>query len=196
MSEEIVLIVDPRTDTVEVSDGETAVFDTKTETIEVTRTISVPEETIVFDIESETIVVVGEEVRTYDMRTEVIEIRDGGPSETRIFQGPGSSGLVPDPLTSTGRFLRDDGTWGTGGGGGGGATDVFDGPISGVINGINAVFTLSQAPSPATSLQLFKNGMRMKRGAGRDYQLSGLTITFESDAIPSTGATLTADYQI
>lgn len=30
---------------------------------------------------------------------------------TSIFSGPGGPGLVPDPFTSGGRFLRDDGTW-------------------------------------------------------------------------------------
>ena len=35
-----------------------------------------------------------------------------------IFTGPGTTGLVPDPVSSTGRFLKDDGTWDTVAGGG------------------------------------------------------------------------------
>jgi hypothetical protein len=29
-----------------------------------------------------------------------------------VFSGAGTKGLVPDPITSTGLFLKDDGTWG------------------------------------------------------------------------------------
>lgn len=35
------------------------------------------------------------------------------------FAGPGASGAVPDPGSSTGLFLRDDGSWASAGGGGG-----------------------------------------------------------------------------
>ncbi len=51
----------------------------------------------------------------------------------------------------------------------------------GAINGSNVTFTLSQAPSPAVSLQLFRNGAKLRQGIGLDYTLSGATITF---AIP------------
>ena len=46
----------------------------------------------------------------------------------------------------------------------------------GVINGVNQVFTLAAAPSPAESLVLFLNGSRLQVGV--DYTLSGTTITF------------------
>jgi hypothetical protein len=74
-------------------------------------------------------------------------------------------------------------------GGGGSAVTFVDGetPV-GVVDGSNAAFTLSAPPSPASSLQVFRNGMLMK--SGFDYSLSGSTITFGSGAIPQVGDTL------
>lgn len=55
---------------------------------------------------------------------------------------------------------------------------------SGTINGVNVTFTLSAAPSPASSLFLFLNGSRLAPG-GADFTLSGSTITFTF--APGTG---------
>ena len=41
----------------------------------------------------------------------------GGSFTPDTFTGAGTSGYVPDPVTSTGQVLKDDGTWGAGGGG-------------------------------------------------------------------------------
>jgi hypothetical protein len=57
---------------------------------------------------------------------------------------------------------------------------------SGTIDGSNAAFTLAHSPSPAGSLQLFKNG-RVMFPAGVDYTLSGGTITYTSGSKPQTG---------
>jgi hypothetical protein len=65
---------------------------------------------------------------------------------------------------------------------------------SGTINGINDTFTLAHTPSPAGSLQLFKNGQLMQAG-GADYTLATATITFTSGAIPDTGDLLVAYYR-
>lgn len=46
----------------------------------------------------------------------------------------------------------------------------------GTINGVNIAFTLSIAPSPASSLFLFLNGARLHAG-GADFTLAGLNIT-------------------
>lgn len=64
----------------------------------------------------------------------------------------------------------------------------------GAINGTNAAFTLAHAPSPAASLQLYKNGQEMIAG-GSDYTLSSLTITYVSGAIPKTGDVHVASYR-
>jgi hypothetical protein len=63
----------------------------------------------------------------------------------------------------------------------------------GVVDGSNTTFTLAGTPSPATSLHLFRNGVRQK--AGFDFTLSGSTVTFISAATPQPGDTLLADYR-
>ena len=40
------------------------------------------------------------------------------PTVVPVFEGAGADGLVPDPVSEAGLFLRDDGTWVAGGGGG------------------------------------------------------------------------------
>jgi hypothetical protein len=63
----------------------------------------------------------------------------------------------------------------------------------GAINGINRVFLLSQAPSPAASLHLYRNGILQKPSV--DYVLSGNTVTFFSFSTPQPGDELTASYR-
>jgi hypothetical protein len=63
---------------------------------------------------------------------------------------------------------------------------------SGTINGSNTSFTLANAPSPAGSLILTKNGVVQKAG-GTDYTLSSLTITYA--AAPVSGDALLAWYR-
>jgi hypothetical protein len=65
---------------------------------------------------------------------------------------------------------------------------------AGLVDGHNASFMLSQAPEPAASLELFRNGVRQK--AGLDFTLSGSTVTFLPVAIPSTGDVLLASYRL
>ena len=63
----------------------------------------------------------------------------------------------------------------------------------GTVNGVNAVFTLQTAPSPAQSLQLAVNGVIQK--AGVDFTLSSATVTFLSGAIPQGGDQLLSWYR-
>jgi hypothetical protein len=65
---------------------------------------------------------------------------------------------------------------------------------SGTVNGVNATFTLSQAPSPASSLLLHRNGLLMKNGL--DYTLAGGTVTFLAGAVPQNGDVLVASYRV
>lgn len=44
----------------------------------------------------------------------------------QVFQGTEGVGLVPNPVTATGKFLKDDGTWADAGGGG-----ISDGTVTG-----------------------------------------------------------------
>lgn len=65
---------------------------------------------------------------------------------------------------------------------------------SGSIDGVNGTFTLSQTPSPSTSLAVYRNGLRMM--AGVDYTLSGATITLATGLVPQTSDTLICSYRI
>lgn len=63
----------------------------------------------------------------------------------------------------------------------------------GAVDGLNAVFTMVNAPAPALSLKLYRNGMLQK--AGFDYDLAGKTVTFVAAAVPQVGDTLVGDYR-
>jgi len=90
--------------------------------------------------------------------------------------------------------VRVDGSTGACGSGGGSAIGFIDMETpAGVMNGVNSVFTLGQAPSPAGSLHLYRNGILQK--AGTDYSLSGNGVTFLAVSIPQVGDTLTASYR-
>ncbi|MGB6943536.1 MAG: hypothetical protein WBE37_14145 [Bryobacteraceae bacterium] len=65
---------------------------------------------------------------------------------------------------------------------------------AGAINGVNAIYTLSQTPSPSTSLAVYRNGLRMTSGV--DYTLSGAVITFMAGLVPQSSDTLSCSYRI
>jgi hypothetical protein len=64
---------------------------------------------------------------------------------------------------------------------------------AGSIDGTNPVFVLSAAPSPASSLVLHKNGMKLS--AGGDYSISGNTILFAAGAVPQPGDLIVSSYR-
>lgn len=64
---------------------------------------------------------------------------------------------------------------------------------SGTVNGANAGFLLANVPDPASSLDLYVNGVL--QDVGTDFTLSGAAITFLAGSIPPLGATLLADYR-
>jgi len=64
---------------------------------------------------------------------------------------------------------------------------------SGVINGVNAAYTLSQTPAPSTSLAVYRNGVRLTPGV--DYTAVGSAITF-GPILPQTGDTVICSYRI
>ncbi len=65
---------------------------------------------------------------------------------------------------------------------------------SGLVNGTNGSFTLSQTPSPTVSLALYRNGLIQANGT--DYTSAGQNITFMSTSIPKTGDILQAFYRV
>jgi hypothetical protein len=92
--------------------------------------------------------------------------------------------------------VRVDGSSGPCGGSGTGGTggNFVDAEVpAGAVNGSNATFTLASAPSPAASLELYRNGLLQLQGV--DYQLSVNTITFYLGSVPQTADLLVADYR-
>jgi hypothetical protein len=92
--------------------------------------------------------------------------------------------------------VRVDGSSGPcGSGGGGGVLPSFaDGEIpAGTVNGSNTAFTLAFTPSPATSLDFFRNGLLMKQCT--DYTVTGNTVNFFVASTPQTGDLLVAGYR-
>jgi hypothetical protein len=107
-----------------------------------------------------------------------------------------SSGLIDGASGSLSDCLHVDGSSGPcGAGGGGGLAGTFaDGETpSGLINSSNTSFVLAHTPAPASSLTIFRNGLRM--AAGVDYSLSGSIVTFFVASTPQTGDQLLANYR-
>lgn len=91
--------------------------------------------------------------------------------------------------------VRVDGTAGPCGVGGGQGPDFVDGETpQGALDGSNRVFTLAQAPQPAASLQVYRNGLLQKAGA--DYVLNGNVITFLEPSTPQPGDLLQCSYRV
>jgi hypothetical protein len=65
---------------------------------------------------------------------------------------------------------------------------------SGIVDGGNPVFALAYAPAPLASLELFRNGIRLK--ADFDYVLSGNTVQFLPGAVPQAGDTILSSYRV
>lgn len=65
---------------------------------------------------------------------------------------------------------------------------------SGSANGTNLIFMLSQAPTPAASLILYRNGITLRQGI--DFNLSGSSVTFIPAAVPQSNDVLTAFYRV
>jgi hypothetical protein len=64
---------------------------------------------------------------------------------------------------------------------------------AGAVDGVNRQFTLSEIPLPASSLQVYRNGILQKVGV--DYMVAVNTITFLSVSTPQPGDILQASYR-
>ena len=108
-----------------------------------------------------------------------------------------SFGELESVSGSDGDCVRVDGSsdlCGTGGSATVGASFRDGETPGGLIDGVNAVFTLSNTPSPSNSLLLYRNGLLQKSGV--DYTLSGSQVTFLSGSIPQPGDILVGAYRI
>lgn len=66
-------------------------------------------------------------------------------------------------------------------------------PLTGVVDGVNRIFTLSQVPVTPTALKIYKNSLYIKPGG---YTLVGSTVTFTIPETPQLGQFLDADYTV
>lgn len=65
---------------------------------------------------------------------------------------------------------------------------------SGTIDGTNTTFTLAALPNPASSLHVYRNGLRQK--SGMDYNFSGgPSFQFVAVATPQPGDTIIVEYR-
>lgn len=121
-------------------------------------------------------------------------LKDGGFTSNRVVS-TSSSGQLTSVTGNASDCVRVDGSSGPCSGGSVGSSPHFiDAEIpSGTINGTNAEFELSELPSPANSLMLFRNGLLQR--VNSDFTLSGTTITFLSGAIPQSDDILLASYR-
>jgi hypothetical protein len=104
------------------------------------------------------------------------------------------SGQIDAATGNLGDCLHVDGSSGPCGSGAGGGANFADAEVpAGAINGVNTQFTLMSAPSPAGSLELYRNGLVMRQGA--DYQITGNAVTFFLGSVPQSGDLLVAYYR-
>ena len=90
--------------------------------------------------------------------------------------------------------VKVDGTSGPCGSGSSSSLRFVDGETpSGTINGFNVNFFLSATPLPASSLQLFRNGLLQRRGI--DFNLSGNLLSFLPVSVPQSGDVLAAYFR-
>jgi len=105
------------------------------------------------------------------------------------FTVSGSTITFPGTPPQTGDVLRASYRTGTLSG----VTFVDAETPTGTVNGSNATFTLANAPNPAGSVAVYRNGLRMTLNI--DYTLSGSTITFLQVSLPQSGDTLVCSYR-
>ena len=112
------------------------------------------------------------------------------PSQAVYIDSAGLLEAVPGNLTDCVRVNGTSGPCGSTTGPG-----FMDGETpAGLLNGTNAVFTLTSPPSPAASLALYRNGLVQKQNV--DYSVAGNVITFAPGSLPLAGDTLMSSYRL
>ncbi len=103
-----------------------------------------------------------------------------------------ASGLIESAVGNATDCLHVDGSSGPCGGG---APAFVDGDLpAGIVDGSNAMFTLTAIPNPSTSLSVYRNGMLMKPSL--DYNATGNSVQFVAASTPQPGDTLLASYRV
>ncbi len=122
-------------------------------------------------------------------------VRGLGYASSRAIR-TGATGALEAVTGNLTDCVRVDGTSSVCSSGGGGYTGpgFVDREVpSGVINGVNTVFALSDTPSPASSLELVLNGLVLSSGV--DYTLSANSITMLTASTPRTGDVFRASFR-
>jgi hypothetical protein len=104
-----------------------------------------------------------------------------------------STGAVDGATGNLGDCMHVDGTSGPGGTSGTGTFVDAEIP-GGAVNGSNTSFTLANIPAPATSVELFRNGLLLQQS--NDDTISRNSITFLSSTVPQTSDILIASYRV
>ncbi len=104
-----------------------------------------------------------------------------------------ASGGIAGATGNLSDCIHVDGTSGACGTSGSSSNFVDAETPTGVVDGSNLVFQLTNAPSPVTSLTLYRNGLALQESI--DFTLSGNTITFVSGNAPQPGDVLQAFYR-
>jgi hypothetical protein len=105
-----------------------------------------------------------------------------------------ASGSIDGAVGNLTDCLHVDGTSGTCGTGSSTAGFVDAEVPSGTLDGVNATFTLASAPTPASSMGVYRNGLLLRHTG--DYTITGNTLVFVAGAIPQPGDALLAFYRI
>jgi len=106
-----------------------------------------------------------------------------------------SSGALDAVTGNVSDCLHVDGSSGPCGTSGTAGPSFTDAEVpSGAVDGANTTFTISQVPTPSSSLSLYRNGVLQK--AGLDYTLAGNTVQFQAASTPQPGDTLLASYRV
>ncbi len=115
------------------------------------------------------------------------------PSHAVLINATGALESVAGNLSDCVHVDGTSGPCGTSGGGGGSPLFVDAETPAGTVDGSNAQFILLSAPSPVTSLSLYRNGVLQKQGF--DYALNGNVISFVAPAVPQPADVLLASYR-
>jgi hypothetical protein len=105
-----------------------------------------------------------------------------------------ASGSIDGAVGNLTDCLHVDGTSGACGTGSSTAGFVDAEVPAGTLDGVNATFTLASAPTPASSLGVYRNGLLLRHTG--DYTITGNTLVFVAGAIPQPGDALLAFYRI